>query len=149
MLTLLIQIDRVVVSLAVISWYVTLNEIPKISLALWQVICSSMEEQHTAKSEDQWLNPHGVLDHFLRLTLMCHKSYTSDELYSFCCERRNGILQSDTLPPNRTELVDKLRLTPNSCHPNISIHLLYTDLWTFPKVPTKRICLTIESFFSW
>ena len=34
-------------------------------------------------------------------------------------------------------------------HPNISLHILHTVLYTFPKVLTRRICLTIKSFFSW
>ena len=34
-------------------------------------------------------------------------------------------------------------------HPNISVHILHTVLCTFPKVLTRRICLTIKSFFSW
>ena len=34
-------------------------------------------------------------------------------------------------------------------NPNISVHFLHTVLYTFPIVLTKRICLTIKSFFSW
>ena len=37
----------------------------------------------------------------------------------------------------------------NPLHPNISIHILHTVLYTFNKVLTRRICLTIKSFFSW
>ena len=33
--------------------------------------------------------------------------------------------------------------------PCISMHILRTVLYTFPKVLTKRISVTIESFFSW
>ena len=33
-------------------------------------------------------------------------------------------------------------------NPNISTHILYTVLYTFPKVLTRRICFTIKSFFS-
>ena len=29
------------------------------------------------------------------------------------------------------------------------MHLLYTSLYTFPKMLVRRICLTIKSFFSW
>ena len=35
----------------------------------------------------------------------------------------------------------------NPLHPNISINILHTVLSTFPKVITRRICLTIRSFF--
>ena len=34
-------------------------------------------------------------------------------------------------------------------HPNISMLSLHTLLYIFPKVLTRRICLTIKSFFSW
>ena len=37
----------------------------------------------------------------------------------------------------------------NPLHPNISMHILHSVLNTFPKVLTRRICLTIESFFRW
>ena len=35
----------------------------------------------------------------------------------------------------------------NPLHPNISIHIPYTGLYTFLKVLTRRICLTIKSFY--
>ena len=35
----------------------------------------------------------------------------------------------------------------NPLHPNISMYILHTVLYTFPKVLTRRICLTIKSFF--
>ena len=34
-------------------------------------------------------------------------------------------------------------------HPNISMHILHTVLYTFAKELTRRICLSIKSFFSW
>ena len=34
-------------------------------------------------------------------------------------------------------------------HPNISMNILQTVLYTFPKVLTGRICLKIKSFISW
>ena len=37
----------------------------------------------------------------------------------------------------------------NSLYPHIIILILKTVLYTFPKVLTNRICLTIKSFFSW
>ena len=33
-------------------------------------------------------------------------------------------------------------------NPNTSVHFLHTVLYTFPIVLTRRICLTIKSFFS-
>ena len=36
----------------------------------------------------------------------------------------------------------------NSLHPNIRIYFLHTVLYTFPMALTRRICLTINSFFS-
>ena len=52
-------------------------------------------------------------------------------------------------------LVEKFVDTPRylvalaNKHPNISMHILHTVLHTFTKVLTRRICLTIKSFFSW
>ena len=37
----------------------------------------------------------------------------------------------------------------NPLQPNISMHILHTVLYTFPKVLTRRICLIIKSFSSW
>ena len=37
----------------------------------------------------------------------------------------------------------------NLFHSNISTHILHTGLLTFPEALTRRICLTIKSFFSW
>ena len=37
----------------------------------------------------------------------------------------------------------------NPLHPNISIHILHTVICIFTDVLTRRICLTIKSFFSW
>ena len=37
---------------------------------------------------------------------------------------------------------------PNPLHPNISMHILHTVLYTFPVVLTRRICLTIKGFLS-
>ena len=36
----------------------------------------------------------------------------------------------------------------NPLHPNISMHILLTVLYTFTKVQTRRICLTIKSFLA-
>ena len=37
----------------------------------------------------------------------------------------------------------------NPLHSNISKYILHTVLYTFPKVLTRRIYLTIKSFFIW
>ena len=36
----------------------------------------------------------------------------------------------------------------NLKHPNISMNILYTAFYTFPKVLTRRICLKMKSFFA-
>ena len=36
----------------------------------------------------------------------------------------------------------------NALHPYISIHFLHTALYTFPKGPTRRICITIKGFLN-
>ena len=40
-------------------------------------------------------------------------------------------------------------VTHGSWRVNISMHILLTVLCTFLKVLTRRICLTIKSFFTW
>ena len=37
----------------------------------------------------------------------------------------------------------------NPLHPNFSMYILHTVLYTFPKVLTRRIWLTIKSFLGW
>ena len=42
----------------------------------------------------------------------------------------------------------KLWMQINLLQPNISIQVLHTYLYTFPDILTRRICFTINSFFS-
>ena len=37
--------------------------------------------------------------------------------------------------------------TINPLQPNITMHILHTVIYPFPKVLTRRICLTIKNFF--
>ena len=37
----------------------------------------------------------------------------------------------------------------NTWHPNISMQILHTVLYTFPRELTRRICVTIKIFFQW
>ena len=37
----------------------------------------------------------------------------------------------------------------NPLHPKISVHILHTVLYTFPTMLTRRILLTIKSFYGW
>ena len=37
----------------------------------------------------------------------------------------------------------------NTLYPNINMHVLHIVLCTLTKVLTRRICITIKSFFSW
>ena len=41
-----------------------------------------------------------------------------------------------------------IKSPPNPLHPSISMQILHTDLYTFPVVLTRRICLTIKGFLS-
>ena len=59
-----------------------------------------------------------------------------------------------TRQPLRLQLGYQYRTTvkmkvKNPLHPNISMHILHTVLYIFPKVLTRRICLTIKSFSGW
>ena len=42
-------------------------------------------------------------------------------------------------------ILKRLNINP-ALHPNISLYILLTVLYTFPKVLTRRICLIIKSF---
>ena len=46
-------------------------------------------------------------------------------------------------------LMEVEELFPYLFYPNISMHILYTVRLTFSMMLTRRICITIESFFSW
>ena len=50
-------------------------------------------------------------------------------------------------------LLDRRKVTQNlpvnPLHPNISMYILHTVLCTFPKVLTRRICVTVKGCFSW
>ena len=46
-------------------------------------------------------------------------------------------------------LVRVPRAYVNPLHPNISMYIFHTVFYTFPKVLTRRICLSIEKIFSW
>ena len=48
-----------------------------------------------------------------------------------------------------TEYIILKCLNIEPLHPNISLHILLTVLYTFPKVLTRRICLIIKRFPSW
>ena len=37
----------------------------------------------------------------------------------------------------------------NNVHPNISMYILQTALYTLAEVLTRRVCFTIKSSFSW
>ena len=39
-------------------------------------------------------------------------------------------------------------ISVNSLNPNISMHILYTVLYSFHKMLTRRMCFTIKSFVS-
>ena len=45
--------------------------------------------------------------------------------------------------------MDGLPAVFNPLHPNISIHIFYTLVYTNQLVLTRRICLTIKSFLGW
>ena len=47
-----------------------------------------------------------------------------------------------------TEYIIIKCLDINPLHPNISLHILLTVLYTFPEMLTRRICLIIKRFLS-
>ena len=53
----------------------------------------------------------------------------------------------DQNPPVEKESDVKFHAPVNPLHPNISMHILHNVFFTYPKVLTRRICLTIKKFF--
>ena len=53
----------------------------------------------------------------------------------------------DQNPPVEKESDVKFHAPVNPLHPKISVYILHTVFYTFPKVLTRRICLTIKKFF--
>ena len=46
-------------------------------------------------------------------------------------------------------ILNKFMLLTHPSHPNISMHILHTVLYTFPMVLTRRLCVIITSVFGW
>ena len=46
-------------------------------------------------------------------------------------------------------LVKQEVLFTHYIHPNINIHILHTDLYKFPVLMTRRICVAIRCFINW
>ena len=42
-----------------------------------------------------------------------------------------------------------MTITLNPSHPNISMHILFTVLYTFPVILMRRISQTVKTFFEW
>ena len=59
---------------------------------------------------------------------------------------RDFIIDSRELEANKYIVKEKTLVDP--LHLNISMHILHTVPYIFPKV-TRRICLTIKSCFNW
>ena len=61
----------------------------------------------------------------------------------------NSFLGSHVSIKTQKAVLYNQKLTLDPFHPNISIHILHTVLYTFPQVLTRRIFSTIKSFISW
>ena len=70
-----------------------------------------------------------------------------------CLCRQETLLVPKKLPENSiNEKVTRIQEKHHflySFHPNISMHILHTVLYTFPKVLMGRTCFIIQSFSSW
>ena len=116
--------------------------------------------------EDRPIDDIIIKTFFLNIIILYHIKQIDSKLPCVCSEidhsgRRNVVKTSVTylaVPrvPHFDIICDLLlsrctatwNLFVNS-HPNISMLILHTVLYTFPKVLTGRICLTIKSFFTW
>ena len=61
----------------------------------------------------------------------------------------NSFLGSHVSIKTQKAVLYNQNVTLDPFHPNISIHILHTVLYTFPQVLTRRIFSTIKSFISW
>ena len=59
-------------------------------------------------------------------------------------KKKHQYMASHKEPDWRADFVDYISLK-KPLHPYIIVHILHTVLYTFPKVLTRRICLTIKS----
>ena len=71
----------------------------------------------------------------------------SYHVHIFRCHYDSGFIMVGNNISHPTNLVSST-FQLNILHPNISIHILHTIFFTFPKVLIRRICLTIKSFNS-
>ena len=69
----------------------------------------------------------------------CHFASVLARLITFSTQPKNQEFQKN--------VNEKFNMNP--FYPNISMNILHTVLYTFPKILTRRIYLTIKSFFSW
>ena len=143
-------------------WY------PKEKSLLWSLLDSKVLNYYICLSylpEARW---HSVQLWNKVSSLQCriHKCCTSD--FTFCDKKSLSFLNMSFAffdPVSTNWLRDILKnllglnlnmlqalwmeVCSNSFHPNISIHIFHTVLCTFTEVLTRRICLTIRSFFNW
>ena len=78
-------------------------------------------------------------------------TYRTDEISnrvkSYIWQTAPGISNSHNIIFEKKKIDMKASFNP--LHPNISMHILHTVLYTFHKVLRRRICLTIRTFFRW
>ena len=84
---------------------------------------------------------------------ICKKMNTPHyQLFSYLCgtpDKQDEICKSLAVNPNALKKNIELGLYMNPFYSNITVHILCTIFYTFPKVLTRRICSTIKSLFSW
>ena len=82
-----------------------------------------------------------ILSHMLnwRYKVVLKEMVNTSSHFRNCNEEYNFIFWSASALPSQLL---------NALHPYISIHFLHTALYTFPKGPTRRICITIKGFLN-
>ena len=70
-------------------------------------------------------------------------------LHDFLCPVEDAQCTTEESPLGKLSNKQFAPVLLNLLHPNINIHTLHTVLFTFPLIPTRRICLTISSFLNW
>ena len=93
-----------------------------------------------------------VLNSIFRAALKTHHELTWNMNLVFCFFVQTRLSQDRPIPKKRVTqncFWWGLSVLLSALHTNISMHFLHSVLYTFPKVPSRRIYLLIKSFVSW
>ena len=77
----------------------------------------------------------------------CHFASVLARLITFSTQPKKPKFQKNVNEKYEAKKCGAFNMNP--FYPNISMHILHTVLYKFPRILTRRIYLIIKSFFSW